>query len=329
MSRLIHTPNNVRASAGNARFAQLDPERRLAMLEPPRGRLSLVIDTDTDNEIDDQFALVYALLSDTLDVEAIYAAPFHNSRSTGPGDGMWKSLAEIGRVLDRLGRDGDGWVFGGSERYLTHGQPVPSAAAEDLVARAMRERRLPLYVVALGAITNVASALLIEPALAGRMVVVWLGGEPWYWRGPMTRAFNLWQDVPAARVVFDSGVPLVHIPCTNVAEHLRTTLPEVERFVRGRGPAGDYLHKIYRACRADHFAASRVIWDVCNIAFLVNPGWVPSELRPSPLLCDDLTWAEPDAARHLVREAIEVDRDAVFGDLFRKLAAYAEASGTQ
>ena len=56
----------------------------------------MVLDTDTYNEIDDQFALVYALLSpERLNVEAIYAAPFHNKRSQGPEDGMHRSYDEI------------------------------------------------------------------------------------------------------------------------------------------------------------------------------------------------------------------------------------------
>ena len=49
----------------------------------------MVLDTDTYNEIDDQYALAQVLLSpEDVTVEAVYAAPFHNARSTGPGDGM-------------------------------------------------------------------------------------------------------------------------------------------------------------------------------------------------------------------------------------------------
>ena len=81
----------------------LDPVRRLERLAPPTGRVSIVLDTDTYNEIDDQFALAYALLSpDQIDLEAIYAAPFQNPRSTGPADGMEKSHEEILRVLERI-----------------------------------------------------------------------------------------------------------------------------------------------------------------------------------------------------------------------------------
>ena len=58
----------------------------------------MVLDLDTYNEIDDQFALV-TRCSAQLNVEAVYAAPFTNDRSTGPGDGMEKSYEEILRLL--------------------------------------------------------------------------------------------------------------------------------------------------------------------------------------------------------------------------------------
>ncbi len=84
-------------------FPTIDRDVLLQRLEPPKGPVPMVLDTDTYNEIDDQFAVVYSLLSEKMTVEAIYAAPFFNSRSSGPGDGMQKSYEEIVRLLeDRL-----------------------------------------------------------------------------------------------------------------------------------------------------------------------------------------------------------------------------------
>ena len=77
---------------------------RLNLLTPRPGRVRAVLDTDTYNEIDDQFALVQALLSpERIELQAIYAAPFFNSRSSGPGEGMELSYEEILRLLERLG----------------------------------------------------------------------------------------------------------------------------------------------------------------------------------------------------------------------------------
>jgi len=298
----------------------LPEEERVRLLTPPAGRLPLVLDTDTFNEIDDQFALVYALLApERLSVEAIYAAPFHNSRSSGPGDGMEKSYTEIERLLDRLGRPAAGLVHRGSTAWLPAAdQPVPSAAADDLIARARAPREGPLYVAAIGAITNIASAILAAPDIVGRIVIVWLAGQPSYWHH--TREFNLSQDLHASRVVLDSGVPLVHVPCQNVAQQLRTTQAELERHVKNRGPVGDYLFEIFSDYYPDHFGRSKEIWDLGPVAYLVNPGWAESALVHSPILTAGETWS-CDPRRHMVRELLALDRDAIFGDLFRRLEA--------
>lgn len=284
---------------------------------PPAGAVRAVIDTDTDNEIDDQFAVVYALLSpERLRVEALYAAPFHNERSTGPEDGMVRSYDEIHRLLRRLPRHRSLPVHRGARTWLPEpGEPVPSPAAADLVKRASSAEE-PLFVVTIGAPTNVASALLMEPGIADRIVVVWLGGNPAYWHRAVE--FNVEQDMYASHVLLDSGAPLVHVPCRNVTEHLRTTEAEVDRFVRGSGPVGDYLADIYTAHFSDHFARSKVLWDVGAVAWLVNPEWVPTAVVHSPLLTSSGTWSH-DPRRHLIREALWADRDAIFADLFGKL----------
>jgi len=292
---------------------------RLERLAPVNRKVRMVLDTDTYNEIDDQFAVVYALLSpERLDVKALYAAPFHNDRSSGPADGMEKSYQEILRLLDRLGVPPEDFVFRGSAAFMADwDHPQPSDAAEHLIQLAMAETQDdPLYVVAIGAVTNVGSAILLEPAIIERIVVVWLGGQPQHW--PSASHFNLGQDIQSARVVFDCGVPLVHVPCDSVASQMLTTLDELEHHVRGRSAVGDYLVDIFRDYSDDHYAWAKEIWDLSAIAWLVNPHWVPSHILPSSVLTDDKTWVV-DPSRHSMREALVVWRNPVFRDLFRKI----------
>ena len=67
-------------------------EQRLKNLSVPEGKIDVVLDTDAYNEIDDQFAIAYLLRSaDKLNTKALYAAPFYNSHSNGPEDGMERS----------------------------------------------------------------------------------------------------------------------------------------------------------------------------------------------------------------------------------------------
>ncbi len=296
----------------------LTESRRIETLLPPEGRVRMVLDTDTYNEIDDQFAVVHAILSpEQLNLEAIYAAPFHNNRSTGPEDGMEKSYDEILRLLNFLQVNSNNFVYKGSTDFLSDGEtPLPSEAVNDMVERAMNDPNGPLYVVAVGAITNVASAILLEPEIIKNIVVVWLGGNPHYW--PHTREFNLAQDIHGARVVLDSGVPFVHLPARGVVSHLLTTVSEIERYVEGQGKIGDYLAKIFKEYHNDHFGWSKVIWDISATAYLINSSWVPTDIVHSPTLTDAVTWSF-DNSRHLMRVATSVNRDAIFKDLFQKL----------
>lgn len=288
----------------------------------PKGPVRAVLDTDTFNEIDDQFAVTYSVLSpERIRLEAIYAAPFHNNRSTGPADGMEKSYEEILRVLEALGKTGTFPVYKGSRSWLPGpNQPVESDAASDLIRRALQGEP-PLYVMAIGAPTNVASAILLEPKIKERIVVVWLGGQPHEF--PSAREFNLQQDLHASRVLLDSGVRLVQIPTTNVSEQLRTTVAELERFIKGRSRIGDYLFKIFLAWGHEHQRSpeqpwSKVIWDISAPAWLINPDWVETKLAPSPILTSEFTWRF-DPGRHTIRVATHINRDAVFSDLFGKI----------
>jgi purine nucleosidase len=303
-------------------FPTLSNELRQSRLRPPEGKLRVLLDTDTYNEVDDQFAVVHALLSPgRISLEAICAAPFYNNRSEGPADGMEKSYEEIIRLLDRLGVQDRDRVFRGSDRYLpSRTEPVESEAARQIVEMS-KEGDGPLYVTPIGAITNVASAILMDPSIIERIAVVWLGGQPPHW--PTAREFNLKQDVPAAQVVFDSGVPFVQIPCAGVASHLLTTIPEMEVYVKPHGEIGKFLFKTYETYRKDPFARSKEIWDISATGWLIDDSWAPTHQVASPILTDQVTWSV-DPGRHPIRIAHSVKRDAIFGDLFKKLALFAD-----
>lgn len=300
-------------------FPTISEAQRIAMLRPPTKRpVRMVLDTDTYNEIDDQFAVVYSLISPELDVKAVYAAPFHNSRSSGPGDGMEKSYEEILRLLSRLDKSPDGFAFKGSTHYLTDiNKPEKSPAVMDLLKRARNSSPDdPLYVVPVGAITNVSNAILIDPSIIKNIVIVWLGGNGHNW--PHQREFNYRQDLNASKIIFNSGVPFVQLPCTPVVTHFTTTVPEMERYVAGRGRIGDYLFKIFKEHRKDHFAWSKVLWDMTAIAWVINAKWLPSDLVHSPIPTDNYTFSF-DNSRHLIRKVNFVNRDPIFRDFFTKL----------
>lgn len=297
-------------------------EQRIRNLAPPAGRVDVVLDTDTYNEIDDQFALAYLMRSQArLNPKAIYAAPFFNENSSDPEDGMLKSYDEIFKVLGLLGETLP--VFKGSPRYLPDERtPVLSPAAEDLAERARQySPENPLYVVAIGAITNVASALLLEPKAAENTVVVWLGGHALHWHD--TQEFNMMQDIAAARVVMGSGVPFVQLPCYGVVSGFSTSRPELEHWLKGKGPLGEYLAE-NTITAAESYAKgtawTRSVWDVTAVAWLLNQGdrFMLSRLIPTPMpTYDNMYTLSQDGP--LMRYVYHIHRDALFTDLFRAI----------
>jgi len=340
----------------------LSREEMIKKLTPPTGKARIVIDTDTYNEVDDQFALAYALLSpEKLSVEAVYAAPFSSaffSRLLGTDGvgipmtsdlklGLQQSYEEIHKVYGYLGKSSEGKVFKGSDSYLTEpGRPVESEAARDLVKRAMASEEL-LYVVAIGEITNIASAIMMEPEIIKKITVVWLAGQPLNW--PQAVEFNLGQDVIASQFMFDCGVPLVLVPCMTVASNLTTSAAELDAAINGKSRIGTYLSEIvisqldetaaanmlnlfrltYMKGLDDYgpdvnepihsMACTRIIWDISTVGYMINPNWCPSTLVPAPHFMSDLTWKlDPD--RHLMRVCNFVYRDGIFGDMFKKLS---------
>lgn len=292
--------------------------QRLQMLQNPTGPVDMILDTDAYNEIDDQFAIAYAIAAKKLNLKALYAAPFHNPLSTGPADGMEKSYQEILKLLGLMGREMP--VFRGSNAFMANEKtPVDSPAVHDLVERAMQYTwDNPLYVVAIGAITNIASALLVQPEIADRIVIVWLAGHALEW--PHNAEFNLMQDVAAARVVFNSGAPLVLLPCMGVVHAFSTTEPELNYWLRGKSALCDYLadHTIEAANEyAKGKVWSRAIWDVTAIGWLLNDGeqFMQDKLIHTPIPEYDHHYSE-DFRRPLCRMVYHIHRDALMGDLF-------------
>ena len=303
----------------------MNQEQFLRNLNCPSGTVDLVLDTDTYNEIDDQYALAYLLAcGGKLRVKGLCAAPFFNQHSTSPADGMRKSYDEILHLLKLAGReDLNSAVYRGSEAYMQdEATPVPSPAASflaDLAGQYTPEH--PLYIVAIGAITNVASALLLNPDMRENTVIVWLGGHALHL--PDTHEFNMQQDVAAARIVFGCGVPLVQLPCSGVVDRFAASRYELEHWLLGKNPLCDYLVQ-HTVEEAESYAAgrpwTRVIWDVTAVAWLMNDRgqFMDEELRVSPIPEYDHHYAF-DNRRHFIKYVTAIHRDALFEDLFTRL----------
>lgn len=281
----------------------------------------IILDTDAYNEVDDQFCLAYCMLAkEKIELLSVNAAPFLNQRSTSPAEGMEKSYREIFKVMKLVDPDASIPVYRGSTTFLPDKKtPVESDAAENII-RTVNESEEPVIIVAIGAITNVASALIKCPELAKKTAVVWLGGHAQhFWHN---YEFNFRQDVPAAQVIFDSGIPFVQVPCCGVCTEFRTTVAELKHYLSNQNALCDYLmDNVAQEC--DHLekagnSPSRIIWDVTAAAVLICPKYCNMVTIPRPVITSDGLYAYDSARPHFVYVRA-LDRDRIYGDLFEKL----------
>ena len=353
-------------------FNPLSPDLMAERLMPNDGCVRLLIDTDTANEIDDQYALAWALLSpDRMTVEAITAEPYsfahhqpeliaaerameeggeHPEHMVGgfqgwidrlhtqgrraadleftlPAEGMELSFHEINRIYEKLGMSHSGKTLRGAPRYMAGPDDIVASESVDVIIDLAKSGNAPLHIAAMGCVTNIAAAMLKAPDIIKDIVVIWTSAYPSSAPHNNRPSLNLVQDLHASRLIFDSGVPHVYLPGYHVGAQLKISRPEMEAFVIGRGAIGDYLWELYTNNPLHKMFAIQdaprrtwVIWDIINIAWLIDPAWVPTHLTTSPILGEDLFW-QKDPARHMMREAHDVQRDEIFLDFYDKLAA--------
>jgi inosine-uridine nucleoside N-ribohydrolase len=301
-------------------FAPVPLADRMGKLELPTAPIRAVIDSDVANEIDDPFAIAHALLSpDKIRVAGIGIAPFRREGLT-PGDSLRLSRGLAEEALACLpGEAPPLWM--GSERFLEHPEDVVESEAAHRILEASRGDGT-LHILAIGAATNVASALRMDPTLAQRAVLWWLGGH-----GPDFSAweYNLQGDAHAARILLDSGIPLVVFPAWGVTSHLLVSLAALERDIEGANPLGAFLTRILREHVPNHFAYEKELWDVAVPAFAIDSAWFTSTLEPTPGVSERLEWTVRKGAPPY-RRITGLNRNQVMGDLFRKVRDLSEHS---
>ena len=202
---------------------------------PGEKQVRVIVDTDAKNEADDQFAVVQALLSPKFDNVGFIAAHF---RSKVVPASMMDSYYELERIFDSMHFEKSGMIFRGAERpLLNKTTAVDSEGAQLIIREAMKEDTRPLFVTFLGPLTDLASAYLIEPRIAERLTAIWIGGGRYPAGGS---EFNLGNDIDAARVVFNSNIPLWQVP-QNVYEMMYVSMAELECRVRPYGEIWKYI----------------------------------------------------------------------------------------
>jgi len=284
---------------------------------PPRGkRIRVIFDTDARNEIDDVWAISLAILCpERFKIEGFVAANFDNSRpETGP-DSIEASYKEIHTILDKAGLAGKWPVLRGSHPMRYKYEPSESEGVDFIIKKAMESTpEDPLWIVGLGAATDIASAYLKEPRIKDRIVVFWHFRTRWpdkCWN------FNVIGDVRAARIVFHSDLSFVLF---DTGTHLYCPMEESEKYM-SYGTLGRYMHE-YRYQSSYYRRPKKGFFDLGDIAVLVDPSLGSWEVADCPEVEWDLDYKFAGEKGKILR-CYDVDRDGTYALLKEKLKAHA------
>ena len=252
---------------------------------------------------------------DIFNIEAITVAPYsHKGKNETVLSGREKSYNEILKICNFLKFDTTNKVFKGAEDYISKGYDKENDAVRKIIEVALKNDKT--YILAIGAITNVALAIKKEPKIVEKIEVIWLGGHSLLQKDNLE--FNFRQDIEAVKIVFDSKVKLTIIPCKNVASNLRTSVFELNHYLKDKSELCNYLIERFYNDGYHGIQESRVIWDISVIAYMINKSWFTSEYISCPNIKEDTSY-EITTNNHKITMVNYIDVNNVYKDLFKKL----------
>ena len=247
---------------------------------PPEKLTRVIISSDVKNEADDQYAIVHALLSPSLEIHGISPAQFGTRKSA---TSLQDSHDELVKVLDLMGIPGAVRIADGAATALPDDQtPLPSPGAALIIEQATADDPRPLHVGVMGPMTEVASALLMEPRIADKDIrVVFTGGTTWPLGG---YEYNFFNDVHAANVVLRSRLQRWMIPYPTF-KWFAVSYAELFEKVHDKGPLGRYLVEQlvdYNTNRWPDPIEYRSLGDSPIVTLMIQPDAGQWEWRPAP-----------------------------------------------
>ncbi|WP_460798813.1 nucleoside hydrolase [Microbacterium sp. GXF0217] len=294
------------------------------MINDDRRTRRVIINSDVKNEADDQFALVHALLSPTLDIRGVIPAHFGTHRTTSSLAESREELELLLRLLD-LGHDVP-TADGAPHALPDERTPVDSPGARLIIEEARRADAGPLYIAFLGPLTDMASALLLAPDIADTdTTVIWIGGPPY---GDVISdgswpEFNLKNDIPSANAVLDSGIRVWQVP-SNIYKQVNVGYAELESRVEPHGELGRYLaQQVVDFNSAHHRRAieSRSLGDSPAIALMLEPSCAALRRQPRVRFTDDGHY-EPGRSDGELLVVESIDVRFLLEDMFHKIARH-------
>ena len=212
-----------------------------------RPRMRVIMDNDFSGDPDGLFALAHLLLSPSVDVRAIIGSQFTTVDTILRSSTMAEdAAAKVSDLMQRMHIRTVIPVLPGSDKSMPDEKtPVHNKAVDFIIQEALRkDTKLPLYVLCGAGLTDIASALLINPNIADKIILIWIGGPEYSDLAPPANnqtEYNLNIDRAAARVVFNhSSVPLWQVP-RNAYRQCLFSWSQLQVKVASQSSVGEYL----------------------------------------------------------------------------------------
>ena len=285
---------------------------------PPEAKQRVIVNTDAKNEADDQFAIVHAVLTPSFDLHGIIPAHFGTGKSA---TSMQDSHDETMLLLRLMGLEGEVRVeAGATHAMLDELTPADSPGARLIIEQAMKDDDRPLHVAFYGPVTEMASALLLEPKIEDRGVrVIWIGGGAWPNGG---REYNLSNDIHAANVVMKSKLEVWQVP-RSTYRTMSVSYAELIEKVYPQGEIGKYLIEqlLEHNAKTRPEMEYRSLGDSPCIGIIMDSESGKFSWRPAPTFDAQMHYIHTGKYRP-IRVYENVNTRFIHEDLFAKLAQF-------
>ena len=316
--------------------AQNPVEAAMADFATPRMRV--IIDNDFSGDPDGLFQLAHHLLSPTVEIRGIIGSHLTPISGFGnAGNSAANACQKVNELLQVMGLTGKYRVVEGAAQGMdTMTVAKDSDGARLIIEEAMRtDTQSPLYVVCGAGLTNIASAYLLQPAIAKRLTLIWIGGQEYEGialppPGYSVPEYNLSLCIPAAQAIFNlSDIPIWQVP-RDAYRQCMYSMAEMLTEVQPLGAAGAYLTQsitqLMARLKSFHPMGEVYILGDSPLVLLtaLQSGFEPDpassyyEVRQAPAIAADGTYRYRHDGRP-IRVYSRIDVRLMFADMVAKL----------
>ncbi len=298
---------------------------------PGSSKIAVVIDTDANNELDDQFALAYLFFSGKS-----FIVPGVTVNATKNGGDIEGHRMEAERVMRMCKVFGNIPLIKGANKNFEDILPAiknehfdGSDAVNFIIEEANKPRKEKLVLLPIGKLTNIALALAKDPSIAQKVRIVWLGSNY-----PERGEYNKENDVSSMNYILSLDVPFemvtVRYGKTTGTANIYVTKQEVDAKMPGLGPKsapvegrhggkftsfGDYAVDLFAHCDFYGEPPHRSLFDMAAVAIIKDPLFAQKKIIPCPKLVEK-GWIEQPDNKRVITVWENFDRNKIMTDFY-------------